>query len=245
MGEGGTCTVRTFTAELDEAFVATHPGARVGRHSVLAIADTGVGMDDATRARIFEPFFTTKPQGTGLGLATVYGTVKQMGGYIWVDSKLGEGSTFTVYLPPCAPVAESEAPAPPEPAARPRENVLVVDNVAAVRKMFCDLLERLGYRPIPAEDVREALRIVGEQVHSIAAVITAAVIPGMSARELEAALRATDAQIGVLFVCSSDDQAAILFAEVDPDALLRPPFAPEELEARLRAVCRRSAAEVP
>src|SRR5262249_12661872 len=149
MPRGGRLTLETANVELDAAFARQHVGARPGPYVMLALSDTGIGMDPETQARIFEPFFPTKgpDRGPGLGLSTVYGIVKQSGGHVWVHSELGRGTTFKVYLPrvedPVQPAEESTAMAQP---IQGQETVLLVEDEDAVRELARDVLQARGYR---------------------------------------------------------------------------------------------------
>jgi hypothetical protein len=155
-----------------------------GQYSMFAVSDTGVGMDKETMAHAFEPFFTTKGpgSGTGLGLATVYGTVRQSGGHVWVYSEPGEGTTFKVYLPrtDAPPEAEVEAPAA-APLAKPQhETILVAEDEAVVREMVIAALERLGYRVMAASTGEEAVRLIDRLGDEIDLLLSDVVMPGMS-----------------------------------------------------------------
>src|SRR5205823_5129697 len=157
--DGGTLTLATSNAELDDDFVRGHPGSARGNYAVLTVSDTGVGMSREVIARIFEPFFTTKERGhgTGLGLAAVYGIVKQLGGYIGVRSEPGRGSAFTIYLPRTDRPAERTAEHTTAPAPIGHETVLLVEDESGVRSFARTVLQRHGYRVIEAESGEVAL----------------------------------------------------------------------------------------
>ena len=196
-------------------------------------------MDGATRERIFEPFFTTKPegQGTGLGLATVFGIVAQSGGTIWVDSEPGQGTTFTIYLPR---VADTTAPAAPATATRsPRgtETVLLAEDDEGVRFVGEDSLRRLGYTVLSARSGEEALRVSAAHAGPIAILVSDIVMPGISGPDLYARLVATRPQMKLLFLSGYAPDAAVRHGILDPAvALLEKPFGPDALARKVRAV---------
>jgi len=235
VGEG-TITVGARAARLTSAFAQTHPGAREGGYVLLTVTDTGAGMTDEIRAHAFEPFYTTKPRGkgTGLGLATCFGIVKQAGGYIWIDSTLGEGTVVSVYLPAVGEVAAAPVPAAPEAATAGVETVLVVEDEEAVRRIARRALEADGYRVLDAADGREALRILDlgpERVHLL---LTDVVMPGMGGREVAARAVERSPEVRVLYMSGYlDDELLRDLVEGDEVALLRKPFTREQL---LRAV---------
>jgi CheY-like chemotaxis protein len=188
MPHGGKFVIETDTADFDDAFASQHPPMNPGRYVMLAVSDNGCGMDDATRSRIFEPFFTTKEvgKGTGLGLATVYGIVKQSGGHIWVYSELGHGTTFKVFLP-CADEKAGMARAVEEEIAfRCGEGttILLVEDDPIMRRLTRQMLAEQGYTIIEAEDGRAALERVATDHSSIDLVLTDVVMPGVSGPEL-------------------------------------------------------------
>src|SRR5205807_508132 len=172
---------------LDEAYVRQHVGACAGRFAMLAVSDSGCGMDASTQARMFEPFFTTKEQGkgTGLGLATVYGIVKQSGGYIWVYSEPGHGTEFKIYLP----MVEAAAEAPRhveriQELPHGSETILVVEDDASLREVTCEFLRSGGYAVIAAESAEEALRLGESHNAPIDVLLTDVIMPKMNGREL-------------------------------------------------------------
>src|SRR5437879_6846449 len=166
MPTGGKLTIETGNVEHDPAFARGHGAVAVRQFVMLAVTDTGVGMDEATKARIFEPFFTTKEpgKGTGLGLATLYGIVKQAGGFIWVYSEPGQGTSFKIYLPEVDATAERITAVAGARAPRGTETVLLVEDAAAVRAVTKQVLERQGYVVLEAPDGEAALRLA--QQHS-------------------------------------------------------------------------------
>ena len=187
MADGGKLTIETADVELDTARVENGVAAAPGSYVVLTVADTGHGMDEATQKRIFEPFFTTKPmgQGTGLGLATVYGIVKQSDGSIWVESEVGHGTTFTVYLPGTDEVEEAVRPPPIQASALGgAETVLLVEDAARVREVVREILEINGYRILEAPHGAAALEISQRHEGPIHLMVTDVVMPQMSGREL-------------------------------------------------------------
>ncbi|MBN1320379.1 MAG: PAS domain S-box protein [Thermoleophilia bacterium] len=180
MPQGGTLTVKTANVELDETFCQTHPDAQPGNYVMVAVTDTGTGMDDATLAHVFEPFYTTKAtgEGTGLGLATVYGVVAQSGGYTYVESELGRGARFTIYLPRVT----SDAAGGPRRLSRvglgTLDTILVVDDDDAFRALTVRILEKRGYRAIPAGDGDQAVEILQNPDIAIDLLLTDIVMPG-------------------------------------------------------------------
>ena len=240
MPNGGRLIVETRNAGLDEEYARLHPGVRAGRYAELTISDSGEGMDAATRQRIFEPFFTTKGQskGTGLGLAMVYGIVSQSGGHIDVESNLGVGTVFRVYVPRSQASSGSEVRTPAlEAVPRGSETILVVDDEPLVRDSLGRMLNRLGYTVMLAADGDEALRVAGGQVDQIALVITDVLMPGMNGLELARELDRLSPGFKVLFVSGYTDgvlaERGILRERVE---FLQKPLALSVLAARVREV---------
>jgi signal transduction histidine kinase len=237
MPHGGRLTVEVQVVELDGAYAAAHPGARPGAHALLAVSDTGVGMDAATRARAFEPFFTTKGEkGTGLGLATVHGIVAQAGGRVAVYSEPGRGATFKVYLPLApagAEAAEARVPAGPPP--RGTETVLLAEDEGAVRWLARAALEGHGYTVLEADDGQQALHLAGRHAGPIHLLVTDLVMPGADGREVAERLRAQRPGLKVLYLSGYADDAVVhhglLGAEAD---FLQKPFTPEALARKAR-----------
>ena len=237
MPDGGRLLIETSNEELDSAYNAVHPVVRQGSYILLAVSDNGTGMDAETQAHIFEPFFTTKPQGkgTGLGLATVYGVVKQSGGFVWVYSELGKGTSFKIYLPRVdQPVVKSGATQFASDVPRGTETILLAEDEQDVREVAKEFLESGGYTVIEAHDGTEALRLVETHEGAIGLLITDMVMPGMSGQELAGRLRQKRAGLRALFMSGYSERAAAESAQGDTTIrLLTKPFSRSAL---LRAV---------
>jgi CheY-like chemotaxis protein len=212
-----------------------------GPYAVLAVTDTGHGMDQTTIKRVFEPFYTTKPvgRGTGLGLATVYGIVKQSGGYVWVYSELGKGTTFKVYLPLVAGDATQAAPAPQAPRAS-GELVLVVEDEPSVRQMTSRALLEFGYKVVEANSAREALDIVERSDERIRLMVADVVMPGMDGPELARRLIARRPGLPVLFMSGYTDDEIVRRGLLDAgQPFLQKPFSPESLVEQVTRLLQR------
>jgi two-component system cell cycle sensor histidine kinase/response regulator CckA len=210
MPRGGTLLIETAAVELDEHYPRQHRTAKPGVHVVLAVTDTGCGMDPATRSRIFEPFFTTKEpgKGTGLGLSTVYGIVKQSGGHIWVYSEPGRGTTFKLYFPPHYGAAR---PSEPERTAAPPlgsgATILLVEDERPVRSTVRRLLERHGYKVLEAANGLDALSLIAARNGEINLVLSDMVMPGMGGIELAGRVRAISPSLPVLLMTGYTEEA--------------------------------------
>jgi signal transduction histidine kinase len=240
MPEGGTVTLRTTQMSLGEDDCRLNADAHPGDYCMLEISDTGIGMSDVTLSKIFEPFFTTKDKskGTGLGLATTYGIVKQNGGFIDVLSHLGDGTTFRIYLPPCSCVEE------PQPtrsglaeAAGGRECVLLVEDEDVVRTLAAKTLSDRGYEVLSAEHADAARKIWEDRKKDVDLLVTDIIMPGQDGKQLSRALRSERPDIRVLFMSGYDDQ---LLSEHDvfedrPDFIPKP-FAVETFACKVREV---------
>jgi CheY-like chemotaxis protein len=240
MPGGGTLTLRTANVELDEAFCREHPGLSPGPHVLLTVKDTGMGMDEATRARAFEPFFTTKEvgKGTGLGLSTVLGIVQQSGGGIALDTRPGEGTTVRIYLPRCA---EEHAPAEMADTAPTErhgsETILVVEDEEPVRTLAVTVLRRQGYQVVEARNAEEALRISEQHGGPIHLLLTDVVMPRMSGRHLAERLAPQRPEMKILYISGHTDDAVVQrgvrLAEV---SFLQKPLTPENLLRKVGVV---------
>ncbi|MGH9328649.1 MAG: ATP-binding protein, partial [Terriglobia bacterium] len=240
MPEGGDLTLRTSIVQLDEDFVDEGVRVQSGSYVGLEIIDTGCGMDHKTRARVFEPFFTTKEKGkgTGLGLSTVYGIVKQSGGYIWVSSEPQRGTHFKIYLP-----GIEEAPAPATPEDAPvrldggSETILLVEDEANVRELLCQMLRSKGYEILEAARGEEALALVESCNNSIHLIITDMVMPQMSGRELAEHLRALHPESKVLFMSGYAGTKIGSTDVLEKDAAyIQKPFSAEALSQKVRSI---------
>jgi two-component system cell cycle sensor histidine kinase/response regulator CckA len=237
MPDGGTLTIETRTVHLDAAYAAEHPGTRPGPHAMLAVRDTGIGMDESIRRRIFEPFFTTKAQGkgTGLGLSMVYGIVKQSGGSIWFHSEPGHGSRFTIYLPQVEG-APAPRPVPPLAAAAPgHETVLVVEDEPPLRELAARILSAAGYTVLQAANGPDALALVARHADPVHLVFTDVVMPGMNGRELVARLSVLRPAMRVLYTSGYTEDAILRHGVLDdPRRFLSKPYTPSVLRRRIR-----------
>jgi PAS domain S-box-containing protein len=238
MPRGGKITIETGHAYLDEAYAREHAGVRTGHYIVLTVSDTGTGMDAETQKRIFDPFFTTKEvgRGTGLGLATVYGIVKQSEGSIWVYSEVGTGTTFRVYLPRVDEVAEGEelsgdARAVPGGS----ETILLVEDEDLVRNLATEVLEEFGYAVITASNGAEGLRVSKEFEGRIDLLISDVVMPQMSGRELAQHMSVLRPETKVLFMSGYTDDAIVRHGILEEDmAFIQKPFLPDALARKAR-----------
>ena len=239
MPEGGKLTIETANVDLDEAFAQAHLGSVPGSYALLAVTDTGAGMDATVRAHLFEPFFTTKEvgKGTGLGLATVYGIVKQSGGYISVYSEPGRGSSFKIYLPRIATPADPP-PGPQKGGPAPgSETVLVVEDEPAVLTLSRRALEAQGYVVLAASDPAAALRVVERHGGMIHLLLTDVVMPGLSGRELADRLTAQRPGIRVLYMSGYPGDAVVQHGTLPSgSAFLQKPFSPDGLARKVRDV---------
>jgi PAS domain S-box-containing protein len=238
MTDGGRLMIGTAGVLLD-VDEAVRLGTTPGRSVRITVADTGVGMDERTRERCFEPFFTTKDRskGTGLGLAAVQGIVEEAGGAIEVDSQLGVGSTFTVYLPSVDEPLTVDVPVPPSPVAGGSETVLVVDDQTDVRQLIRKVLAHEGYQVLEAASGAEAIRIAEHWDGSIELLVTDVMMPGMRGTEVAAGVKALRPSIEVLLISGyTDDTRLPLETATDPLAFLAKPFKPSELANRVREI---------
>lgn len=229
MPKGGTLTIETDRMRLGREYFPSHGvDAKPGNYVMLAVTDTGTGMDAHTQSQIFEPFFTTKEpgKGTGLGLSTVYGIVKQSGGYTWVYSEMGIGTTFKVYLPFVETPVDVEAPAPQieEPDARGEETILLVEDEAALRTAICDFLESHGYRVLAAANAAEALRLSTTRDGAIDLLLTDLVMPGLGGLELAEKLIELRPGIRVVYMSGYTEQTTRPEAFEQPRFYIQKPF---------------------
>jgi two-component system cell cycle sensor histidine kinase/response regulator CckA len=239
MPQGGKLTIETKNVELGEAYARQHLAVRPGPYVMLAVSDTGHGMDEETQKHIFEPFFTTKEvgKGTGLGLSMVYGVVKQSGGNIWVYSELGHGTTFKIYLPRAEEKAEQEQA--PELPVMPKgtETVLLVEDEEMVRRLLRDILEGEGYTVMAAVSGDEALRVCGRHEGPLHLLITDVVMPGMSGSELVERLTEKRPDMKVLYMSGYTDDAIVHHGVLNADTnFLQKPFTPGAVLRKVREV---------
>ena len=240
MPDGGRLEISTKNVEIDAAATAAHPDAVPGRYVMLAVADSGVGMPEEILPSIFDPFFTTREQGkgTGLGLATVYGIVRQSGGWIEVSTKVGHGASFAIYLPrvDCPP---KSAPAPPVAKASlfGCETVLIVEDQEEVRGLTIAVLKAYGYRVLDAANAADALAIAAEHPDEIDLLLTDVILPGMNGRELADRMQVLHARLRVLFTSGYTADVIARRGVLEPDvAYLPKPFSAESLAAKVRQV---------
>ncbi|MFH1122871.1 MAG: ATP-binding protein, partial [Pseudomonadota bacterium] len=239
MPKGGRLTIETANVGLDEHYFREHGLEPItGPFVMLTVSDTGIGMDKETQSRIFDPFFTTKEmgRGTGLGLATAYGIVKQAGGYIWVYSEPGQGATFKIYLPRAEGIEETaEAQLPPPEKITGTETILVVEDDEMLRGVIERMLREYGYRVLMAKDGKEATEISEGHVGDIALLLTDVVLPGQGGKELADALLKVRSEMKVLFMSGYTDNAIAHRGVLEPGLHFIPkPFSPEALARKVR-----------
>jgi len=239
MPEGGSLLLEVTNTTLDEAYARTRAGVKPGPYVMLAVSDTGVGMDAATQAHIFEPFFTTKKagSGTGLGLSTVYGIVKQSGGNVWVYSEPGRGATFKVYLPRVDEVEDQPESSPAPAVLTGTETVLVVEDEPGVRELVRLVLERQGYRVLLAATPHEALAIIEGTADPIHLLMSDVVLPEMSGPALADQIVSYRPDIRVIYMSGYTDNAVVHHGVLKPDTVfLQKPFTPQALARKVREV---------
>jgi CheY-like chemotaxis protein len=243
MPHGGKLTIETANITLDETYARMHAPVQPGDYTMFAITDTGVGMDTETQSRIFEPFFTTKgTKGTGLGLSTVYGIVKQSGGYIWVYSEPGKGTSFKIYMPhvtvdEVAAVIEQPAAQAAAPVEAARETILVVEDETNLRRLTRQFLENQGYTVVEAPDGAAAVQICVAQQGIIHLMLTDVIMPGMNGRELAQRVAEIRPNMKVLYMSGYTENAIGHNGTLDAGiTLLQKPFTLHALKAKVREV---------
>jgi PAS domain S-box-containing protein len=238
MPTGGKLTIETANVELDEGYARAHAGSHFGPHVMIAVTDTGTGMNAEVKSRIFEPFFTTKElgKGTGLGLATVYGIVKQSGGNIWVYSELGHGTTFKIYLPRVEHRAGSVKRAVErKPGPKGTETILVVEDEEGVRGLLCTVLETGGYKVLATDDVEAALEICSEYEGKVHLLLTDVVLPKMGGPQLAEKIVSMRPDVKVVYMSGYTDDAIVHHGVLDPGtAFIEKPIAPNALLEKIR-----------
>ncbi len=240
MPEGGTLTIETKLKFLDDQFPEFGKDDKSGQYVMMAVSDTGNGMDKEILARIFDPFFTTKEkgQGTGLGLSTAYGIVKQHNGYLWTYSELGQGTTFKVYLPPSEKLIKTrdlqESPAVP---IRGEETILVVEDQEQVLVLAKHILESCGYNVLEAGNAKSAIEIVHSFNHSIELLLTDVVMPDLNGKELYKSLVTRLPDLKVLFMSGYTDNVIVHHGIMDKDVnFISKPFGVNDLANKVREV---------
>jgi len=240
MPTGGDLTITTANSHLDEAWARRYPGVRPGPHVVLAVRDTGHGMDEHIQASMFDPFFTTKDRskGTGLGLSIVYGTVNQSGGSITVSSKPGEGTTIQIYLPRVEEVIKTVELAEELPgSSQGDETILVVEDDNAVRRMTREFLTIKGYTVKEASNGAEAIEFLENHPEPIDLVLTDVLMPGMKGRELGERLAELRMGIKILYMSAHTEDTVMDYEMLPPGtSFIEKPFSPEELVSKVREV---------
>ncbi len=238
MPDGGRLTIETRDVTLDDEYARQHPTVHPGPHVMMAVSDTGHGMNQAVRQRIFDPFFTTKPlgQGTGLGLATVYGIVKQSGGHVWVYSEVGHGTTFKVYLPRTQDAVGEAAATRADGIMEGTETILLVEDEDVVRDLVFKLLTRHGYRVHALADPQHAIRFGSAHPGTIDLILTDVVLPTMSGRAMAAALQESHPESRILYTSGYTDSAIVHHGVLDPGMQFIPkPFTADTLLRTVRS----------
>ena len=239
MPSGGRLVLSTTRETLDEAFARSHPPMPAGQYNVLRVSDSGHGMARETLARIFEPFFTTKDvgKGTGLGLSMVYGTLKQIGGFIFVDSELNHGTTFRLYFPAAAsPARDAAATSVSRSERHGHETLLIAEDEPSVRSLVASSLRRDGYRLLIAASAEEALATAQAHDGPIDLLLTDAMMPGKSGVELASLMRTQRPGIPVILMSGYTEETLNVPSSKEPIELLQKPFSPRDLRRRIREV---------
>jgi CheY-like chemotaxis protein len=239
MPHGGQLVIETATVDLDESYARNHADVRPGPYVMLAVSDTGHGMTDAVKERVFEPFFTTKApgQGTGLGLATVHGIVRQSGGHIFAYSEPGRGTAFKIYFPPAEGSVVAAPPVADEDTPRGNETILVVEDEAVLREITRECLEGAGYTVLEAGHGAAAIQLSEEYEGAIPLLITDVVMPGLTGSELAQRLTAERTEMKVLFISGYTDDAVILRGVLSKEMpFLQKPFTIAQLARKVREV---------